>query len=98
MPVITIRRALDVALSRPMEIEIDGRIVGRLERGASRSFDVAPGPYAVRVHLDRQSSLPIHVDLDDMETNTLEAAAGERSSTFRARFLRPKAAIDLRLV
>lgn len=98
MPVITVRRALNLVLARPMKVEIDGQIVGRLERGASQSFDVAPGPYVVRVHLDWRSSLPIHVDLDDDETITLEAAVGERSSTFRASFLRPKAALDLRLV
>ncbi|OKI74437.1 hypothetical protein A6A27_40870 [Micromonospora sp. CB01531] len=79
-----------------MMIEIDGEIVVSLERGASQSFDVAPGPYVARVHLDRQSSLPIHVDLDDTETITLEAAAGERSSTVAARWSsRRKSALDL---
>ncbi|OKI50994.1 hypothetical protein A6A27_33815 [Micromonospora sp. CB01531] len=96
MPVITFRRAFDVAISRQMMIEIDGEIIGSLERGASQSFVVAPGPYVVRVRLDRQSSRPIHVDLDDTETITLEAAAGKRSSTVATRWSsRRKCALDL---
>ncbi|MBF5028515.1 hypothetical protein IRY44_02070 [Micromonospora sp. ANENR4] len=99
MPRIIVRRALDTGgLLRRIAIEIDGKVVARLNRGAVQSVDVTPGRHVVRAHLDWQSSAPVDLHLADTETIALETALAERSMRFTATVLQPGSGLDLQAV
>jgi hypothetical protein len=97
MPTIVVHRPVDAVIAR-VKIKIDGHLAVRLKRGASQHFEVAPGRHVWRVHLGLQASSPVELNLDGIETVTLEAAVFERGWLFTQTFLRPGSALDLRVV